>query len=78
MFLRASKQKICLHFRYLLDGESKKNLTVFPNGAHNNCIITLSSNKLGNNFNCDTNLLMTMSSLLISNKKRTILQLVGY
>ena len=30
---------------------------------------SLSSNKLGNNFKCDTNLLMPMLSLLISNKK---------
>ena len=35
----------------------------------------LSSNKLDSIFNCDTNLLMTLSLLLISNKK--ILQLVG-
>ena len=33
---------------------------------------------LGNNFNCDFNLLIPMSSLLISNKKSTILQLIGY
>ena len=32
--------------------------------------LSLSSIKLGNNFNCDTNLLMTMSSSLISNKKK--------
>ena len=31
--------------------------------------LSLSSNKLGNNFNCDTNLLIPMSSLLILNKK---------
>ena len=31
--------------------------------------LSLSSNKLGNNFKCDTNLLMAMPSLLISNKK---------
>ena len=31
--------------------------------------LSLSSNKLGNNFNCDTNLLMPKASLLISNKK---------
>ena len=31
--------------------------------------LSLSLNKLGNNFNCDTNLLMPMSSLLTSNKK---------
>ena len=30
---------------------------------------SLSSNKLGNNFNCASNLLMPISSLLISNKK---------
>ena len=34
---------------------------------------SLSSNKLGNNFNCDTNLLMVMSSLLISNKQKNYL-----
>ena len=33
--------------------------------------------EFGNNFNCVSNLLMSMSSLLIS-KKRTILQLIGY
>ena len=31
--------------------------------------LSSSSNKLDNNFNCDTNLLMTMPSLLISNEK---------
>ena len=31
--------------------------------------LSLSSNKLGNNCNCDTNLLMPLLSLLISNKK---------
>ena len=31
--------------------------------------LSLSSNKLGISFNCDTNLLMKISSLLISNKK---------
>ena len=31
--------------------------------------LSLSSNKLGNNFNCDTHLLIPMSSLLILNKK---------
>ena len=31
--------------------------------------LSSSSNKLGNNFNCDTNLLMRMPLLLISNKK---------
>ena len=34
--------------------------------------------KLGNNFNCDFNLLMSISSLLIWNKKSTILQSIGY
>ena len=34
--------------------------------------------ELGNNFNCDFNLLMPISSLLITNKKSTILQLIGY
>ena len=34
--------------------------------------------ELGNNFNCDFNLLMPMSSLLIANKKSTILQLISY
>ena len=37
--------------------------------------LSLSSIKLGNNFNCDIYLLMTVSSLFISNKKSTILQL---
>ena len=37
--------------------------------------LSLSSIKLGNNFNCDTNLLMTMSSLSISNKKKIYLAL---
>ena len=36
----------------------------------------LSSIKLGNSFNCDSNLLMTMSSLLISNKKKNYLTIV--
>ena len=31
--------------------------------------LSLGSNKLGNNFDCDTNLLMPVSSLLISKKK---------
>ena len=31
--------------------------------------LSLSSNKLANNFNCDTNLLIVMLSLIISNKK---------
>ena len=31
--------------------------------------LSLCSNKLGNNFDCDTNLMMLMFSLLISNKK---------
>ena len=39
---------------------------------------SLSSNKFGNNFNCDGNLLVSMSSPLISNKKNTILQLIGF
>ena len=34
--------------------------------------------ELDNNFNCDFKLLMSISSVLISNKKRTILQLIGY
>ena len=42
--------------------ESKSNLITIVS-------LSLSSNKLGNNFNCDSNLLMAMSSLLISNKK---------
>ena len=41
--------------------------------------LSLSLNKLDNNFDCDTNLLMPMFLLLISNKKvSTILQLVRY
>ena len=35
--------------------------------------LSLSSNKLGSNFNCDTNLLMAMSSLLISKKQKNYL-----
>ena len=35
--------------------------------------LSLSSNKLGNIFNCDINLLMPLSSLLLSNKRVTIL-----
>ena len=38
--------------------------------------LSLSSIKLGNNFNCDSNLLMTVSSLLISNKKKNYLTIV--
>ena len=38
--------------------------------------LSLSSVKLGNNFNCDSNLLMTMSSSLISNKKKNYLTIV--
>ena len=38
--------------------------------------LSLSSIKLGNSFNCDSNLLMTMSSLLISNKKKNYLTIV--
>ena len=34
--------------------------------------------ELGNNFKCDSNLMMPISLLLISNKKSTILQLIGY
>ena len=34
--------------------------------------------ELGNNFKYDFNLLMPMNSLLISNKKSTILQLIAY
>ena len=37
--------------------------------------LSLNSNKLDNNVNCDTNLLMPMSLLLISSKK---LRLLGY
>ena len=68
--------------------KEKKHLTIlstllikkllFRHISGNFLIIVLSSNKLGNNFTCDTNLLMIMSSLLISNKKSPILQLVGY
>ena len=34
--------------------------------------------QLCNNFNCDFNLLIPMSLLLISNKKSTTLQWIGY
>ena len=34
--------------------------------------------ELGNNFKYDFNFLMPMNSLLISNKKSTILQLIAY
>ena len=69
MFLRASKQKIYRHFWHLLACESKRSLTIIPNGLITIVSLSSSSNKLGNNFNCDTNLLMRMPSLLISNKK---------
>ena len=43
-------------------------------------IVSLSwnSDKLGSNFNCDINLLKTMPLLLISTKKSTTFQLIGY
>ena len=37
--------------------------------------LCLSSNKLGNNFNCDTNLMMPMSSLLRKVLKKALLQI---
>ena len=81
MVLPALKKKRCRHFRHLW--LVKSNLTIFPTSLVFRDIscnflimalitimpLSLSSNKLGNNFNCDTNLLMPKASLLISNKK---------
>ena len=93
MFLRASKQKRCRHFRHLVACESKKSQTMFLISPIKKLLfrhisgivlimalitivsLSLSSIKLGNNFNCDIFLLMTVSSLFISNEKSTILQL---
>ena len=91
MFLRASKQKRCHQFWHLSLVKVKVTLQCFLLQLLTSfyfvhifltmVLITiesfsLSSNKLDNNFDCDSNLLMPMSSLIISNKK-LVLQLVG-
>ena len=40
--------------------------------------LSLSSNELGNNFNCDTNLLMAMPSLLVPIKKVVWLLIITF
>ena len=57
-------------------GLGKKEVGMFLRGLGG--VIPNAHYKIGNNFNCDFNLLMPMSSLLISNKKSTILQLICY
>ena len=62
-------------FPDLIWGLEKKTGCVFESGGEG---YPNAHYEVGNNFNCDFNLLIPMSSLLISNKKGTILQLIGY
>ena len=86
MFLRASKQKRCRHFRHLWLVKVKTTLQSFLLHFMNKILfrdiscnflmmllittvlLSLSSNKLDNNFNRDTHLLMPMPLLLIKKK----------
>ena len=65
------------YFTYKQDSISWHILQFFNDIAHNNCVVIFKSNKLDNNFNRDTHLLMPMPLLLIK-KKGAILQLAGY
>ena len=72
MFLRASEQKRWREFWHLWLVKVKVTLQYFLLHLLTSFYFesfSLSSNNLGHNFDCDTNLLMPMSSLLISNKK---------
>ena len=72
MFLHASKQKRCREFWHLWLVKVKVTLQYFLLHLLTSFYFesfSFSSNNLDNNFGCDTNLLMLMSSLLITNKK---------
>ena len=72
MFLRASKQKRCCEFWHLWLMKVKVTLQYFLLHLLTSFYFesfSLCSGNLDNNFDCDTNLLMPMFSLLISNRK---------
>ena len=72
MFLHPSEQKRCREFWHLWLVKVKVTLKYFLLHLLTSFYFepfSFSSNNLDNNFGCDTNLLMLMSSLLITNKK---------